>query len=304
MYHYKVGVDKQHLKDFVSDFKDRLKETKVKDLLGEQSIEEAISYEELLKEIDKLDTDKAVADAWVDAKTKLFHAIRIADENSNENYFEFGTPYTGGDEYPFTMKFVSTDGTADIKIALNSKTDAVKLTANAQFAGGGSDGTFDLELNLTPRTQAVTIEKPAGAKPLLESLGEFGPLIQQSLDGASSGGIQENAKNTARKSDATMVAVAVAEFMNNNNGKIPVETDLPIIRTTAGPLSQYNNGSQPILATGNQAALTKVTDLRVVTAAKCSVSGATTTTGATARHIAIQYMAEIGGIPTALCLDL
>lgn len=196
MFHYKVGVDKQHLKDFVTSYKDKLKQTKIQDLLNGQSIEEAIQFEELLKQIDTIDTNKAVADAWVDKKTKLFHAVRISDPKTPDTYFEFGTPYTGGDDYPFAMKFVSKENSSDInanfRISVNTKTDAIEFVANVtgDDSTTGEGGSFEMKFTGTPRTEAVSVEKPTDAKPLLEVLGDLGPLFQGVL-GARTPGVDD-----------------------------------------------------------------------------------------------------------------
>ncbi len=188
MYHYKVGVDKQHLKDFSASLKDKLNQTKIKELLGDKSLEDAINYEDLLKDIDKIDTNKAVADVWVDKKTKLFHVVRITDEKSADNYVEFGTPYTGGDEYPFVIKFASkeesSNGTGNIRLTINKKTDTAVLSMDVEGKEEKSTTKFGMQLNVVPRSQAFNVEKPAGAKPLAEVMGPFAPLLQ-------GGGIQQ-----------------------------------------------------------------------------------------------------------------
>ncbi len=170
-YHYKVTVNKQNLKDFVTDLKNRINQTKLKQTLGSRSLEEAMGYDNLLKQIDQMNTDKAVADVWVDMGTKLIRYIRINDEKSADNYVELGIPYDGGDEYPFTINAVNKSGekseNSNFKFTINTKTSTA--TAITDFSSGDVD--FKLDLKMTENKQPIQVEKPANPKPLSEVLG-------------------------------------------------------------------------------------------------------------------------------------
>lgn len=168
MYHYKAGVDKQHLKDFATAMKAKLDETKLKDLYGSSGTE---AYDQILKEIDGMDTGKAEADVWVDTKTKLFYAVRFTEEGKRDNYIEFGTPYTGGDEIPFVITMADKE-TADpfdvtIRLSLNTKTNQTKLEAKVTGDSLSAETKIDIKSGNTP----VDVQKPEGAKQLSEVLG-------------------------------------------------------------------------------------------------------------------------------------
>ncbi len=47
--------------------------------------------------------------------------------------------------------------------------------------------------------------------------------------------LQRNGANTTKRSDAAKVLGAVAEFVSNNNGRVPIAADAGTIRTSANP---------------------------------------------------------------------
>lgn len=187
-YHYKAGVHKQHLKDFAAALKDKLNQTKLKDLLGGKSLEQVIEYDQLIKEIDKIDTNTATADVWIDTQTKLFQAVRIYNKpGDTNNYVEFGVPYTGGDDMPFVLKLAGKDqGSEDeatVRLTLNTKTNQSKLAVSASNKGKQTT-TFKLDLSSKIRTEPVRVDKPTNAKPLAEVMSTLG-LSPQALERAT-----------------------------------------------------------------------------------------------------------------------
>ncbi len=172
-YHYKVGVNKDNLKRYITALKERLKQTKLKDLFGEQSYNEY--FDNMLASIDRTNFDAGdTVDVWVDTKTKLIRIIRFTDKKQSENYAEIGLLYDGGDEYPFLLDFHfpkdSQPGTASIKTTLNTSTDTVKIDLLADLTGEEKEKITG-ELTLEPNNQPVEVTKPEGAKPIMEIIG-------------------------------------------------------------------------------------------------------------------------------------
>lgn len=129
--------------------------------------------------------------------------------------------------------------------------------------------------------------------------------------------LQRNSRNNGRISDVSRIAAAVSEWMTDNNGSIPSsQANLNAIKSNAGTLSQYSltasspsaSGDTFKLATGNQSALASTDNnlVRLVTGAKCdTTTGATTSSNASTRQIAIQYMTETSSSGfTAACRDI
>jgi hypothetical protein len=172
-YHYKVGVNKENLKMYITALKERLKQTKLKELFGEESYNQY--FDSLLANIDRQNFEASdTADVWVDTKTKLIRIIRFTDKKQTENYAEVGLLYNGGDEYPFLLDFHfpkdSQPGTALIKTTLNTKTDTVKIDLTADLTGEEKEKITG-ELTLEPNNQPVEVTKPEGAKPVMEIVG-------------------------------------------------------------------------------------------------------------------------------------
>lgn len=183
VYHYKATVDKQQLKALVTMLKTKLDETKLKQLNNGKSVLENLNVDSLVKDIDSIDTNKAVADAWVDTQTKVFQAVRITSADQPGEYVEFGTPYTGGDVMPFVVKVASMSGDLTMKVNFNPK--AAKSTVTVE-AKSETNLTFNLSLEAGPRSTPVTVDKPAAAKPLAEVLGvDLTTLLQQYSGGSS-----------------------------------------------------------------------------------------------------------------------
>ncbi len=176
-YHFEVGYDKENLKKYVAALKDKLKDTKLKELIeaSGQSYDEALNLETIQKDIDNLKGDET-ADVWVDMKTKLIRYARFSDKSNKENYLEFGIPFNGGDEVPFSVLFNSADqpkGKMQLGISVNTKTNKSSIKLDGDFEQDGQKetikGTLDIESSDTP----VEFTKPEGAKPIMEIIGAF-----------------------------------------------------------------------------------------------------------------------------------
>lgn len=119
--------------------------------------------------------------------------------------------------------------------------------------------------------------------------------------------LQRNSRNTQRTSEVGRVGSAVADYVTNNNGKIPSSVaNLDSIKNSVGEFSQFKNavtatgalsGNKFSVTTGAQAAPTIAKSagdaIAIVTKAECDVDGATKA-GTNERQIAIQYTVEQG----------
>lgn len=118
--------------------------------------------------------------------------------------------------------------------------------------------------------------------------------------------LQRNSRNTQRKDDVARVGSAVQEFINNNNGTLPVVADSATVQSLLGTLAYYTNtnvtvvGAAPAAVTNN----TTVDTINIYTGAACGVTGTThgaTSTGSTTRQVAIVYSTETGSGTAKLC---
>lgn len=123
--------------------------------------------------------------------------------------------------------------------------------------------------------------------------------------------LERNSRNTARKQDASRIADATSNFINNNNGTLPATTsDLTTILNDAGTLGEYKlsvgssvaTNTLSITSTAAQSALTGQDEVQVVTGATCGTSGATV--AGTSRQVALQYTIESSNGYTGNCLTV
>lgn len=178
---YKVELNKDNLKSFTVALKDAAKGTKLESMLGAENktLDETFNFDELSKEIDKIDTGKATAEVWVDKGTRLVRNIRIAPEVDNGTAtVDIGLDYNGGDELPFYIRINGDDdeakGTIAIGLKANKNSSKAELTVNVDMdfkAARGQDIKASLKLTSEPSNEDVNPAKPDGAKNIMEVFG-------------------------------------------------------------------------------------------------------------------------------------
>jgi hypothetical protein len=183
--------------------KDATKGTKVADLIigdSKKSLEEALDFDSLLKQIDNANYDNAVADVWLDTSLKYVRNVRIQAVDSvtkkSVGSVDFMLDYTGGDELPLSVTITNTEsdsnnGSINLGMNVNKKSYVIKLSAgvNGDFDRQNIQGTA--ELTVTPSNDKLTVEKPTGATNILELIGglmgQSGSLQSQLADPTTSG---------------------------------------------------------------------------------------------------------------------
>lgn len=193
VYHYVVGYDKENLKQYVKALKDKLKETKVKDLaeVSGRTYDEYFDIEEMLEKIDKLEESES-ADVWVDMKTKLVRVARFTSKDNKENYVELKMPYNGGDEYPFILFTNSVDdapSTTEIGFRINTSKNTAKLNLDSVTSGEGQDQKIKVAVNFEPNNEPVEVIIPDSTRSILELISAlFGSLSAGEEPGTGSSG--------------------------------------------------------------------------------------------------------------------
>jgi hypothetical protein len=249
VYHYKVGVNKTNLEAYNKALCNNLAKTKLFKLFGGHVGAGDVDLIQNCKDatgIDKID-DTRTADAWVDLHTKLIHKIRFTEKGNSNNYTEIAQNYKGGDEIPFSIgvheqesvdsgidtqsKSKPTTTTGLINMKLNTKTNTFTLNANFEDTGDTNDkGTFNL--TVAPSNATAKVDKPAGAKTIIELLNDLG-LSDLTADTGSPGSTQSSSKDAQRKTDINAL-----------------ETELEVYYT--------DQGSYPTLAQLNSASWRKI----------------------------------------------
>ncbi len=108
-YHYQVGLNKDHLKNYCTVMVDRLLATNAyKKLpwvdtnnLEAEKTSMKTDCEDSTKDIKESDT----FDMWVDAKYKLIYKFRITDPNNAEAYTDIGQHYSGTNEVSLFVNY-------------------------------------------------------------------------------------------------------------------------------------------------------------------------------------------------------
>jgi hypothetical protein len=115
--------------------------------------------------------------------------------------------------------------------------------------------------------------------------------------------LSKNARNTARKNDASMLAGATSEYVANNSGLLPQGfEDGNFTNYEYGSAIEFSHYKSTVVATGSYPAITK-DEIVIVTQASCG-PGSEAVEGST-RSAAILYALEAdGGRWDAACLDL
>ena len=125
--------------------------------------------------------------------------------------------------------------------------------------------------------------------------------------------LQRNARNSSRKNDASRIATASSNFVNNNNGTQPAATvaDTQTILDDSGKFGQYTlvgstapGAGKFAVLVGAQAAPVGPVDNYVVLdeGAKCGTGGATLL--GTNRQMAFVYTIEKTNGFTPVCIDI
>jgi hypothetical protein len=189
-YHYKIKMNKETTKDFVTALKDALKETKLKDLvlMGDTSknFEEVIGFDGMIESIESTNFDNAKADVWVDMKTKFVRNVRIGvDENA---FLDIGLPYDGGSSIPFVIKITGEDdeakGSVTLKMTINKDSLDTELNIDVDI-DYKDDMSDDLKMGgkmtFKPTDEKVNVDAPDGAKNILEFVGGLMGAANQEL---------------------------------------------------------------------------------------------------------------------------
>ncbi len=193
-YKVKVAVNKENFKQFVTDLKDAIKDTKLEEALKasspEKSLEEVLNFDKMLEELDKADFSKATADVWIEANGGYIRNVRVyPKENDTANYLDFGLNYTGGDVYPLAIKATIDDGGTKGSLAfgmnVNAKNADVEMTMNADMTSNDSPFKMNMKMSLKGSDDEVKVEEPSDATNVLELLGSLQGSSAQSYESSA-----------------------------------------------------------------------------------------------------------------------
>lgn len=218
VYHYKVGVNKDNLKNYNNALCDSLSKDKIYKLLSGADPTSLVECKDTSDINDIKDYD--TADVWVDTHTKLIHRIHFTlDSQGAKSSLDIGQDYQGGDEMPFFLDYKDSSqgstSTLHLGLTLNTSTNKLSLDGTLNTNGRTADDkeTGELKFSLQPRGETLKVDKPANAKNALQLLNDLG--IGQVYQG-----VQSQAKDTERKTDVNAMQGQIEAF-DAENGYYP-----------------------------------------------------------------------------------
>lgn len=210
-YHYQVGINKPHAKEYCKVLSERVIASAVARKLAnldDKGVEE--QKKDIAKscndDVDQSIKDDKTLDMWIDAKYKLIHKIRVYDEHDKTTYTDFGQNYNGGDHISFFVAYHKESSKTDAKFSIDVDTKAFTSKGTltwVQKEGEGQDIKITFEAK--PYSGEVKADKPANAisiKDVLSKLGYETPTTNATApSGTSTGTVQNKAKDTERQTD-------------------------------------------------------------------------------------------------------
>ncbi len=211
-YHYEVGINKQHAKDYCQALINKLYETQLlKKMNGDESADSLNSGKK--NEIESCQRsagdikDDTTFDLWVNAKNKVIYKARFAEKNNNDAYTEVGQNSSGLDNISLFINFHDGKAKTDAKFSLDTNLNTNTTQGVFTVVSKSSDGGYNIKVSLEakPYKGDIKVSKPNGAIPISEVLKKFGidpSLFAQAYAAqSSSSGLQSKARDTERTTD-------------------------------------------------------------------------------------------------------
>ena len=217
--HYKVGLNKTHVKTYVTAQRDALKASKLQAWIVKNNYQDAVdsAYKDAIKSSDNIKSDDTF-EMYADVNSRAIYKLRFAaTKNPAVNFVDVGLDSGGVNELPFFVSVKNSDSSSDIsfKVVANTKTNVLKVNLIVSETGrnkfkSSSDFTFQ------PSTLAVKIDTPAGALPLAQVLNDLG--LGDSLnyfrgaEAGATGGSATTAKDTYRQVNIRTLQTQLERF--------------------------------------------------------------------------------------------
>ncbi len=189
-YHFKVGINKEHLKAYNQALCDKALSTKIyKSTVG--SGQSAADLKKQCEDTEGINSikDTDTADVWVDTKTKLIRKVKFTDPKIAANFTELGLNYNGGDEYPFLVTANSDEngskGKVTLSVTLNTKSNTAAIDLAFEDTTDGDTTKVTAKATIQPSNDKVEFKKPDGAKSFMELIGGFFGGSSEDVLGAS-----------------------------------------------------------------------------------------------------------------------
>ncbi len=174
-YHYIVGINKQHAKDYCAAIAGTLVQTEAyKKIVSSSSDQKDSITKDCQKSVDEI-KDSDTFDMWIDAKYKLIYKLRFTDEKDKNSYTEIGQNYQGGSAFTIFVKDHNAADKTDVTFALEADLKA-HHSKGAITAVSQGDTPYNIKITLEakPYTGDIKADTPAGAISIEEVLKALG----------------------------------------------------------------------------------------------------------------------------------
>lgn len=179
-YHYKVGVNTDHLQAYCVAITNAVLSTNgYKKASGLSSTEitnlkkdATTSCKSAGSDIKSTDT----FDMWIDAHYKLVYKIRFYDTGSTSTYVDVGQLYKGGNKLSLFLTYHDASIGADGKLTVDTDLQSSDTKATLTLKETGGDTPYDLTatLDATASNKPVQVTLPTNATPLEDVLKKTG----------------------------------------------------------------------------------------------------------------------------------
>lgn len=175
-YHYKVAINKEHAADYCKALLNTLyDDAAFKKITGDSFTND--DKKDAANSCDGIKNEKELDktfDMWMDAKYKIIHKMRFAEDNS-QAYVDVGQIYKGGDKLQLFVAYKDEEQKADGKLTVDVDTKQLTTEANLLVEYKGDEG-FKLtgKIGVKPYSGEVKFEEPGNVTPIQTILNELG----------------------------------------------------------------------------------------------------------------------------------
>ncbi len=173
-YHYKVGLVKANLKNYITALQNAFAKTYLASWLSKssgQSLSNLMGSDSLLSSVNSI-TSADTFDMWVSTGlTRYITQIKVPTSSTSSDYVIAGLKNYDGAKFPFYLGFSSGGNSITINSLIDTKSNQVVFNISGS---GASLSSLSLNLTLKPNSTPVNVTAPAGAISLEQALNEAG----------------------------------------------------------------------------------------------------------------------------------
>lgn len=226
---YKVQVNTDNLKRYITAIRDNIEASGIRDKLGiKKPLSESYTDDDISKNVEQISKSlkNYNIEAWVALNTKVLRNIRISDakpDKESDYYVDISILLKDNStDIPVRVRVTGDDKTAkgfyELSTTLSTDTNNIKFAINADVSfvdNSASDVKFNSEVSFSGTAEAPKSTIPEGSGSLID-------LINNLLGGYSSA--QSSSKDVVRTVDINFIFQKLEEYYNEN-GYYPSSID-------------------------------------------------------------------------------